>query len=60
MINKEFSVSLETKNLVFFRLHKRFNGWEKKSKNVNVKLKQGANTFFKFVLTRENFTGIQK
>ena len=60
MINKKFSVSLETKNPVFLRLHKRFNGWEKKSKNDNVKLKQGENTFFKFVLTRENFADKQK
>ena len=32
----------------------------KKSKSHNVKLKQGANTFFKFVLTRENFADRQK
>ena len=32
VINKEFSVSLQTKNLVFLRLHKRFNGWKKNLK----------------------------
>ena len=34
VINKEceFSVSLETKNLVFLRLHKRFNDWKKNLK----------------------------
>ena len=43
----EFSVSLETKILVCFRLDKRWLGRE--SENDNVKLKQGANTFFIFV-----------
>ena len=50
-INKawESSDSFETKNLVFLRLRKRFIGWKKECQNDNVKLKQGANTFFKFV-----------
>ena len=45
----EFSVSLVTIILVFFRLNKRCYGWGRVSENDNVKLKQGANTFFIFV-----------